>query len=104
MKNIAIAGSMLLAFIISPAHATDPETAMKKGACVACHTKDKKSVGPGLKQIAEKYKGQDVSAKLSEKVRKGGSGVWGAIPMPPNPTSKISDEDLKGVIEYILKQ
>ena len=65
---------------------------------------DKKLVGPSFKDVAAKYKGQaDAVAKLSDKVRKGGAGVWGQIPMPPNPESKISDAELKTVVEWILK-
>jgi cytochrome c len=85
------------------AWAADPEAAMAKAGCTACHAKDKKLVGPSFKEIAAKYKGQDVVAKLSEKVRKGGSGVFGPVPMAPNPPDKISDADLKAAIEYILK-
>jgi cytochrome c len=80
------------------------EAAANKAGCMACHAKDKKLVGPSFKDIAVKYKGQgDAVAKLSEKVRKGGSGVWGPIPMPPNPESKINDADMKSVMEWILK-
>jgi cytochrome c len=85
------------------AWAADPEAAMAKAGCTACHAKDKKLVGPSFKDIAAKYKGQDAVAKLSEKVRKGGSGVFGPVPMAPNPPDKISDADLKAAIEYILK-
>ena len=82
----------------------DPEAAMKKANCLTCHTKDKKLVGPAFKDIAAKYKGQaDAPAKLFDKVRKGGSGVWGRVPMAPNPASAISDADLKAAIEFILK-
>jgi cytochrome c len=70
---------------------------------MACHTKDKKLVGPAFKDIAAKYKGQDASAKLFDKVRKGGSGVYGPIPMSPNGPDKISDPDLKDAIATILK-
>ena len=61
---------------------------MNKAGCLACHTKDKKVVGPAYKDVAAKYKGQDVTAKLMEKVRKGGSGVYGPVPMPPNPPTR----------------
>ena len=60
-------------------------------------------VGPSCKDIAAKYKGQDATAKLMEKVRKGGSGVFGPVPMAPNPPEKINDADLKGAVEFILK-
>ncbi len=76
---------------------------MAKAGCVACHVKDKKLVGPSFKDIAAKYKGQDATARLIEKVRKGGSGVYGPVPMSPNPPDKINDADLKAVVEWILK-
>jgi cytochrome c len=80
------------------------EAAMSKAGCMACHSKDKKLVGPSFKDVAAKYKGQgDVSSKLMEKVRKGGSGVFGPIPMAPNPPDKIGDKELKESIEMILK-
>ena len=94
---------LALAFAAGGAWAAGPEEAMNKGGCMACHAKDKKMIGPAFKDIAAKYKGQDVTAKLVEKVRKGGSGVWGPIPMAPNPPDKIDDADLKGAIEFILK-
>jgi cytochrome c len=80
-----------------------PEDAMNKAGCMACHTKDKKLVGPSFKDIAAKYKGQDAVAKLMDKVRKGGAGVYGPVPMAPNPPDKINDADLKAAIELILK-
>lgn len=104
MKNLLpIAAVALTAcFMTTGARASDPE-AMKKAGCLACHSDDKKLVGPAYKEVAKKYKGQaDAPAKLFDKVRKGGSGVWGPVPMSPNPADKISDADLKGAIEYIL--
>ena len=72
--------------------------------CLACHAVDKKLVGPAYKDVAAKYKGQgDAVAKLTDKVRKGGSGVWGPIPMPPNPADTINDADLKEVVGWVLK-
>ncbi len=94
----------LAALFIAPAFADAVEDAMTKAGCMACHTKDKKLVGPAFKEIAAKYKGQtDVTAKLMEKVRKGGSGVFGPVPMAPNPPDKINDAELKAAVEYILK-
>ncbi len=101
--------SMILAALLATAAsgralAPDPAAAAQKAGCMACHSMDKKLVGPAFKDIAAKYKGQgDAVAKLSEKVRKGGSGVWGPIPMSPNPADKISDGDLKDVVSWILK-
>ena len=91
-----------LALVATPALA-NPEAAMNKAGCMACHAKDKKLVGPSFKDIAAKYKGQDVTAKLIDKVRKGGSGVYGPVPMAPNGPDKISDADLKAAIDFILK-
>lgn len=85
------------------AHAATPEEMATKAGCLACHTKDKKLVGPAYKDVAIKYKGQDVAAKMIEKVRKGGAGVYGVVPMPPTGADKINDTDLKNVIEWVLK-
>ena len=86
------------AFLAAPVHAD--EALAKKHNCLACHTIDKKSVGPAYKEIAKKYKGQNVAAKLEEKVKKGGQGVWGQIPMPPNAT--VPDADIKKLVAWIL--
>jgi cytochrome c len=98
--SLIIATALALA---SAAAWADTEEVMTKAGCTACHAKDKKLVGPAFKEIAAKYKGQDVTAKLMEKVRKGGSGVFGPVPMAPNPPDKISDADLKAAVELILK-
>ncbi|MDE2402543.1 MAG: cytochrome C [Burkholderiales bacterium] len=104
MKRFTLIAATVGALACSfAAQAATPDEAMTKAGCVACHAKDKKIVGPAFKDIAAKYKGQDVMAKLTEKVRKGGSGVWGPIPMAPNGPDKISDADLKAVLESILK-
>jgi cytochrome c len=77
------------------------EELAKKHACTACHAIDKKLVGPAYKEVAAKYKGQkDAEAKLVEKVKKGGSGVWGQVPMPPN--AAVKDEDVKTLVKWIL--
>ncbi|MEW5880367.1 MAG: c-type cytochrome [Pseudomonadota bacterium] len=77
------------------------EALAKKHNCTACHQIDKKSVGPAYKDVAKKYKGQaDAVAKLSDKVKKGGSGVWGPVPMPPN--AAVPDADIKKLVEWVL--
>ena len=93
---IAFTAGMLLA---GPALAD--ETLAKKYNCLACHQVDKKVVGPAYKDIAKKYKGQNVNAQLEQKVKKGGSGVWGQVPMPPN--AAVPDADLKKLVDWILK-
>ncbi len=100
-KTLMLAAALAVAS--APALAAGPEDAINKAGCMACHSKDKKLVGPSFKDIAAKYKGQDVTAKLMEKVRKGGSGSFGPIPMAPNGPDKISDADLKAAVESILK-
>ncbi|MBL0090482.1 MAG: c-type cytochrome [Ideonella sp.] len=92
------------ALALASAGAWASTEAMNKAGCMACHTVDKKLVGPPFKEIAAKYKGQaDMVPKLMDKVRKGGAGVFGPIPMAPNPPDKINDADLKAAVELILK-
>lgn len=85
------------------AQADAPTDILTKSGCLACHQVEKKSVGPAYKVVAAKYKGQDAAAVLTDKIRKGGKGVYGPIPMIPNGPDKISDADLKTVVDYILK-
>jgi cytochrome c len=99
---VVLVGALALTFSAGAVFA-DGEAALTKGGCMACHAKDKKLVGPSFKDIAAKYKGQDVSAQLFDKVRKGGAGVFGPIPMSPNPASKIDDASLKEAVAFILK-
>ncbi|HMS80604.1 MAG TPA: c-type cytochrome [Burkholderiaceae bacterium] len=73
----------------------------KKNACTACHAVDKKLVGPSYQEVAKKYAGQkDAVAQLSASIRKGGSGKWGAVPMPAQPA--LSDADVKTLAEWVL--
>jgi cytochrome c len=68
--------------------------------CTACHAVDKKVIGPAYKDVAKKYKGDAKAAEmLAQKVVKGGQGVWGPIPMPPN---KVSDDEAKKLAAWIL--
>lgn len=77
------------------------EELMKKNGCAACHAIDKKIVGPAYQDVAAKYKGDaTAAAKLADKVKKGGAGVWGPIPMPPN--AQVSDADVKNLVAWIL--
>ena len=77
------------------------EALMKKDGCAVCHSVDKKIVGPSYQEVAAKYKGDaGAAAKLIKKVKDGGSGVWGPVPMPPNATT--SDADIKNLVDWIL--
>jgi len=88
--------------VLLAGNALADEAQLKKLGCFGCHTVDKKLVGPALKDIAAKYKGQPgIVDKLAKKVRTGGSGNWGNVPMAPAPAS-VSDADLKAAITYIL--
>ncbi len=86
------------AALITPALADD--ALAKKKNCLACHTVDRKVVGPSYQDVAKKYAGQDVTAKLVTKIMKGGAGVWGAIPMPANP--QVNEAEAKQLTAWIL--
>jgi cytochrome c len=79
-----------------------PDLAKAKN-CMACHAVANKLVGPAFKDVAAKYAGQkDAEAKLAAKVLKGGSGAWGAVPMPANP--QVSDAEAKTLARWVLAQ
>ena len=79
------------------------EALAKKHNCLACHTVDKKVVGPSYKEVAAKYRSDKTAdAKLFEKVKKGGVGTWGQVPMPPNAT--VPDADIKVLVKWVLSQ
>ena len=81
--------------------AAQAQAIASKNMCFSCHAVDHKVVGPAYHDVGEKYKGDAAAmATLMKKVKGGGSGVWGAIPMPPNPG--ISDADLKVVLSWVL--
>jgi cytochrome c len=89
------------ALFAGPALAQSPEDLLKSNACTACHAIDKKLVGPAYKEVAAKYRGQkDAEGKLAEKVKKGGVGVWGQVPMPPN--AHVKDADIAAMVKYVL--
>jgi cytochrome c len=86
---------------LASAPALANEELAKKNACTACHAVDKKLVGPAFKEVAAKYRGDaKAAAMLEEKVKKGGVGAWGQVPMPPNP--QVKDEDIKALVKWIL--
>src|SRR5215468_8911371 len=106
-RNLAICSTALAWLGVSSAAgaATSDAAAtalLTKYNCTACHTVDKKLVGPSYKEVAAKYAGDaGAAAKLEKKVKDGGTGVWGQIPMPPN---NVPDADLKTLVEWILAQ
>lgn len=99
-KRTVLVAALAAGLLAVPVAQAD-EAMAKKYNCTACHQLDKKVVGPAYKDVAKKYKGQaDAAAKLAEKVKKGGSGVWGPVPMPPNPA--VPDADIQKLVAWIL--
>lgn len=86
------------------AHAADAKSGeglAKASGCLACHTVDKKLIGPSYKDVAEKYRGNKAAeADLVAKVKNGSKGVWGDIPMTAN--AHVKDEDIKAMVQWIL--
>jgi cytochrome c len=99
-KSVTLA-AIALAVAALPA-AANQELATKSG-CTACHAVDKKVVGPSFKEVAAKYRNdKDAQSKLEDKVKKGGVGVWGQVPMPPN--SHVPDKDVATLVKWVLGQ
>ena len=102
MKRVVLLVGVLAAALSALPAAASDELA-KKHACFACHTLDKKMVGPSYKDVAAKYRSdKGAAAKLAEKVKNGSQGVWGNVPMPPN--SAVPDADVKALVSWILSQ
>jgi cytochrome c len=91
---------VLAASLAMPALADIKPLAQKNG-CFACHSVDNKLLGPAWTAVAKKYRGdKSAAAKLESRIRAGGSGVWGKIPMPPN--NQVSEADIKALVKGIL--
>ncbi|NLR76510.1 MULTISPECIES: c-type cytochrome [Leeia] len=102
MKRFALLLASCLA--LSALNAQASMDLAKKHNCMACHAIDKKVVGPAFKDVAAKYKGvKDAETTLINKVKKGGSGVWGPVPMPAN-SPQVSDADIKALVKWVLTQ
>lgn len=98
MMIMAASAALLLS---GAASADDGQALAQKNACLSCHGVDKKIVGPAYKEVAKKYAGDKTAqAKLVEKVKTGGKGVWGEIPMPPNP--QVKAEDAQKIVAWVL--
>jgi cytochrome c len=99
MKSVLILSAAIASLVSLPALAS-ADLAQKKN-CMACHATDKKLIGPGYKEVAAKYAGQkDAADKLAQKIVKGGSGVWGQVPMPGNP--QVSEAEAKQLAAWVL--
>ena len=101
---IAAAVASLASLAISAAaSAQDAAKLAQEKACLACHAIDKKVVGPSYKDVAAKYRSdKNAEATLVKKVRAGGVGVWGQVPMPPNTT--VSEKEAQMLVKWILTQ
>ncbi|HTI47435.1 MAG TPA: c-type cytochrome [Casimicrobiaceae bacterium] len=102
MQAVRVAVAVAAIGLVGGVHAQSLDDLLKKNGCTACHAVDKKVIGPAYVDVAAKYKG-DAKAPtyLFNKIKQGGSGVWGQIPMPPN--TQASDADVKKIVDDILK-
>lgn len=101
-RTLLTIASLAAGFAVCAPAMADLQLATAKN-CMACHAVDKKLVGPAYKDIAAKYAGQkDAAAKLEAKVLKGGSGVWGPVPMPAN--AQVNPDEAKKLVAWILAQ
>lgn len=100
-KKALLSGLLMLGF--HAANAADPvETLAQKSGCLMCHGIQAAIIGPSYKDVAKKYKDdKSAEARLVEKVKVGGSGVWGKMPMPPN-SPQVKDDDIKSIVKWIL--
>ena len=96
-----IAATLFAATALVATNAMANADLAKKSNCMACHAIDKKLVGPAYQEVAKKYAGdKGAEAMLVEKVKKGGTGTWGKVPMPPN--ANVKDEDIKTLVKWVL--
>lgn len=100
MNKIIVSGFVAIGMVFAGSAAANEQLAKSKN-CLACHAVDSKKLGPAFKDVAQKYAGQnDAAAKLSEKVIKGGGGVWGQMPMPPN--AQVTPEEATQLVQWVL--
>ena len=93
--------ALAVAGLSGAASAAAPTDALARNACSACHGVENKIVGPAFADIATKYAGQtDAKAALKARIKAGGSGSWGPVPMPPQPN--LSDADLELVVDWLV--
>ncbi len=99
MKTVAV-GLFAALSVLSGAALASPELAKAKN-CMACHANDKKMVGPSYKDVAAKYANdKDAATKLAKKIREGGVGTWGQVPMPANP--QVSEAEALTLAKWVL--
>ena len=95
---VSVLSASAAAFAVDAAAAKALAT---KNACLTCHSADKKIVGPAYKDVVAKHKGEaDALVKVAARIKSGGSGTYGPVPMPPQPNLK--DDELKTLAEWVL--
>lgn len=100
MKVLLATGAVVAGLMIAAGASANEKLAQSSG-CMTCHGVDKKIIGPGFKEIAAKYRGsKGAEAALITKVKAGGKGAWGEMPMPPN--AHVKDDDIKTMVHWIL--
>ena len=104
MKKLLMITTAAMALgLAAGANAQDAAKLAQDKACLACHQVDKKLVGPSYKEVAKKYAGSKTAeATLIKKVREGGTGVWGQIPMPPN--AGVNEKEAAILAKWVLSQ
>lgn len=101
MKFVTVA-ALASVMMVSAGQATADEALAKAKNCMTCHAVATKLVGPAYKDVAAKYKGDaGAAAKLAAKVKAGGKGVWGEMPMPPN---NVTDDEAAKLVAWVLSQ
>jgi cytochrome c len=84
---------------------SNTEELMEKSGCISCHRIDEKLIGPSFKQIAARYPhNEQTTDRLVNAVRGGSEGVWGDVPMPPNSEQKVSEDNLRRIVEWLLQR
>ena len=102
MKSRTLTSLALAAGMLFGMQAVQANQALAQSKnCMACHSIDKKLVGPSYKDVSAKYKGKGMEAQLETRVKKGSAGAWGPIPMPGN---NVSDADAQTLVKWVLSQ
>ncbi len=100
MKPVLLALGVTVV-VFSGSSAADLDLAKRSG-CLACHSIEKKIVGPSLRNIGKKYRGDaKAKARLAAKIKSGSKGVWGTVPMPPY-SPRVSDENIEKLVTFVL--
>jgi cytochrome c len=99
-RTLLSLAALAMAGLSGAASAAAPTDALTRNACSACHGVGNKIVGPAFADVAKKYAGKaNAKATLKARIKSGGSGAWGQVPMPPQPN--LSDADLKQIVDWL---